>query len=82
MNELLANTSDTELDFAGSLVDGDMAAYYHWLNQQRLQGAEQSSFLVWWEGQSQAVVVAPTLPRGVRSDSPMDLHALVGLATA
>ncbi|QMV19002.1 hypothetical protein GOB94_10195 [Granulicella sp. 5B5] len=82
MNELLANTGNVnELDPAGSLVDGDMAAYYHWVNQQRLAGAEQSSFLVWWEGQSQAVVVAPTLPRGVSSDSPMDLHALVQLAT-
>jgi hypothetical protein len=82
MNELLANTgNENELDPAGSLVDGDMAAYYHWVNQQRLAGSEQSSFLVWWEGQSQAVVVAPTLPRGASSDSPMDLHALVRLAT-
>lgn len=81
MNELLANVGANELDPAGSLVDGDMAAYYHWLNQQRLPGAERSSFIAWWEGQSQAIVAAPTLPRGVQSASPMDLHALIGLAT-
>jgi hypothetical protein len=81
MNELLNNDSDNEVDPAGSLIDADMAAYYHWLNQQRLSGAEQSSFLVWWEGHTQAVVIAPTLPRGVQSDSPMDLQALLKLAT-
>ncbi len=82
MNELLADTgSSIELDPAGSLVDADMGAYYHWVNQQRLTGSEQSSFVVWWEGQREALVVAPTLPRGASSDSPMDLHALVNLAT-
>jgi hypothetical protein len=82
MNELLSNANENnELDPAGSLVDGDMAAYYHWVNQQRLQGADNSIFLVWWEGQSQALLVAPTLPRGVHSDSPMSLQAVVALAT-
>ena len=82
MSELLANSSvPGELDPAGSLVDADMAAYYHWVNQQRLHDADKSAFLVWWEGQIQAVVIAPTLPRGVRSDSSMDLKSLIALAT-
>ncbi|MGA7157506.1 MAG: hypothetical protein WBY53_11690 [Acidobacteriaceae bacterium] len=82
MNELLSNTgSRNELDPAGSLVDADMGAFYQWVNQQRLTGSEQSSFLVWWEEQREALVVAPTLPHGVTSDSPMDLGALVKLAT-
>jgi hypothetical protein len=82
MNELLANTGTSgELDPAGSLVDADMAAYYHWLNQQRLHGAAQSTFLAWWEGQSQAVVVSPTLPRGVSSASALTLTQLLNLAT-
>jgi hypothetical protein len=82
MNELLANTiSPGELDPAGSLVDANMAAYYHWVNQQRLHGAEQSSFLVWWEGQHQAVVIAPTLPRRVTSGSALTLKQLLSLAT-
>ena len=82
MNELL-NSADAhvELDPAGSLVDGDMAAWYHWLNQQRLSGADRSSFLVWFEGQQQALVVAPSLPRGVESDSTMDLKVLLSLAS-
>jgi hypothetical protein len=82
MNELLAN-KDThpELDPTGSLVDADMAAYYHWINQQRLPGFDQSSFLVWFEGHQQALVIAPTLPRGTQSNSPLDLKALLALAT-
>jgi hypothetical protein len=81
MNELLA-TTDThpELDPAGSLVDADMAAWYHWLNQQRLSGADRSVFLVWFEAQQQALVIAPSLPRGVQSDSVMDIKALLNLA--
>jgi hypothetical protein len=83
MNELLSSTSENpEVDLAGSLVDADMAAYYHWINQQRLPGSEQSSFLVWFEGHNQALVISPSLPRGVQSDSAMDLKALLSLATS
>ncbi len=82
MNELISETSsNSQLDPLGSLVDADMGSYYHWINQQRLAGAEQSSFLVWFEGHSQALVVAPSLPRGASSDSAMDLKALLSLAT-
>jgi hypothetical protein len=81
MNELLSDPhSEPELDYIGSLVDADMGAYYHWINQQRLPGAAQSSFLAWFEGHSQAVVVSPTLPRGVESNSSMDLGELLSLA--
>ncbi|WP_348267796.1 hypothetical protein P8936_00795 [Edaphobacter paludis] len=83
MNELLSSpNANPELDLAGSLVDADMAAYYQWINQQRLAGAEQSSFLVWFEGHSQALVISPSLPRGVQSDSAMDLKGLFSLATS
>ena len=65
MNELLTgDESKPLLDAEGSLIDGDMAAYYHWINQQRLSGADQSSFLVWFEGQRQALAIGPALPRG------------------
>ena len=81
MNELLASTHDpAELDPIGSLIDADMAAYYHWINQQRLPGDKESAFLVWFEGHNQALVVSPTLPRGTSSDSPLDLHELLKLA--
>jgi hypothetical protein len=83
MNELLSNaSSNAELDVAGSLVDADMGAYYHWINQQRLTGAKDSAFLVWFEGHNQALVVAPTMPRGAQSDSALDLAGLVRLATS
>ena len=83
MNELLKSAdAHIELDPAGSLVDADMAAWYHWLNQQRLSGADRSTFLVWFEGQQQALVVAPSLPRGIESDSAIDLKALLALASS
>ena len=83
MNELLSNAGgNPELDPIGSLVDGDMGAYYHWINQQRLQGYDQSTFLVWFEGHNQALVIAPTLPRGTQSSSSLDLGQLLALAVS
>ena len=82
MNELLATTAESaELDPIGSLIDADMGAYYNWLNQQRLPGANQSSFLVWFEGHNQALTIGPVTPRGTTSTSPIDLrHLLASLA--
>ena len=62
----------------GSLVDGDFAAYYNWLNQQRLVGAEQSSFLVWFEGHGQALAIGPSIARGTESRSAADLQQVLG----
>jgi hypothetical protein len=82
MNELLSsNGSKPEYDPVGSLVDADMAAYYQWINQQRLPQSEQSSFLVWFEGHNQALVISPSLPRGTESNSTLDLQGLLSLAT-
>jgi hypothetical protein len=81
MNELMAvSDSKPELDPTGSLIDADMGAYYHWINQQRLPGSEQSSFLVWFEGHSHALAIAPSLPQGTESTSPLDLGELLALA--
>ena len=78
MNELLtASTGGAELDPVGSLVDADIGAYYNWLNQQRLPGANQSSFLVWFEEHSQALAIGPTTPRGTVSTSSTDLRQLL-----
>jgi hypothetical protein len=79
MNEMLSVGTDSgaELDPLGSLVDADMGAYYNWLNQQRLTGAEQSSFLVWFEGHGEAVAIGPSMPRGAESTSPTDLQELI-----
>lgn len=81
MNELLSsNASSNELDYVGSLVDGDMGAYYNWINQQRLPGSESSSFVVWFEGHSQALAIGPGLSRGKVSNSVASLGDVLGWA--
>jgi hypothetical protein len=83
MNELLSSSQGkAELDLTGSLIDADMGAYYHWLNQQRLPGAEQSAFVVWFEGHNQALVIGPSIPRGTESTTAADLGELLSLATS
>ena len=78
MNELLSESGDRpELDPVGSLVDADMGAYYNWLNQQRLPGSEQSSFLAWFENHGEAVAIGPSMPRGTESTSVADLRELL-----
>lgn len=77
MNELLAGTQQKpELDPQGSLIDADMGAYYTWINQQRLPGADRSSFLVWFEDHNEAVAVGPSLARGTVDAKPTDLDDL------
>jgi len=81
MNELITVVSPRpEVDLVGSLLDADMGAYYNWLNQQRLPGAERASFLVWFEGHNQALVIGPAMPRGTESSSAADLGQLLGWA--
>jgi len=78
MNEMLSVAKETvELDPAGSLVDADLGAYYTWLNQQRLTGAGQSSFLAWFEGRNIAIATGPAVPRGTVSSSPADLRQIL-----
>jgi hypothetical protein len=78
MNELLAGSADAgDLDYAGSLVDADMGAYYNWINQQRLPGADQSSFLVWFENHAEAVGIGPAMSRGTQSNASMELGEVV-----
>jgi hypothetical protein len=78
MNEMLSGSGGApELDPAGSLVDADLGAYYNWLNQQRLPGAEQSSFLVWFENHGEAVAIGPSMPRGTESTTVVDLQGML-----
>jgi hypothetical protein len=82
LNELIAAArGNTELDPLGSLIDADMGAYYHWINQQRLPGSERSSFLAWFEGHKEAMAIGPSFPKGTESSSEIDLRELVSLAT-
>ena len=78
MNELLAeHQRPPDLDAQGSVIDGDMGAYYTWLNQQRLPGEEKSAFLAWFEDHGEAVAIAPGLGHGKQSDAPVELAELV-----
>lgn len=81
MYELLSNQGGpAELDPAGSLVDADMAAWYQWINLQRLSGHDQSVFVAWFEGHTQAIAIGPSLPHGAESKSPLTMDALLSLA--
>jgi len=78
MNELISGISQrVEVDVLGSLIDADMGSYYNWLNQQRLPGPEQSSFLVWFEDHNEALLIAPSLPRGTQSASSITMRQLL-----
>ena len=78
MRELLAGTqTQPELDPAGALIDADMNAYYTWINQQRLPGAEQAGFLVWFEGHKEAVAIGPGLKRGTEDSSAISLREIL-----
>src|SRR6266496_1487159 len=78
MTELLsANSNEPEMDAVGSLMDGDMGAYYNWLNQQRLPGAEKSCFLVWFEDHNSALAISPLMPHRTESNSEADLGKLL-----
>ena len=73
MNAMLApDAAVAQVDLAGSLVDADMGAYYTWVNLMRLTGAEQASFVVWFEGQSEALAIGPGMARGVASGTTCD----------
>jgi hypothetical protein len=78
MDELLSpQPEQPELDPLGSLIDADMGAYYNWLNQQRLPGAENAAFLAWFEGHNKAVVIGPTVPRATESANPINMKQLL-----
>jgi hypothetical protein len=78
MDELLSGVQHAaELDPHGSLVDADMGAYYTWLNQQRLSGAANSRFLVWFENGSEALVIAPGLKPASVNTSAIDISSLL-----
>jgi len=78
MNEMLASGGEhLELDPLGSLVDADMGAYYNWLNQQRLPGADRAAFVAWFEDHNSAVVIGPSVPRGTESNERLDMNKLL-----
>jgi hypothetical protein len=86
MNELLSGKdANPEPDPMGSLIDADMGAFLTWVDLQRLTGAKQASFLVWFEDHNEALAISPVLPQNTQSDSPIGMKGLLdqmGLKTA
>jgi len=79
MKDLLSQVPRIEeVDPLGSLVDADAGAYLTWINQQRLSGAETSSFLVWFEDHPEAVAIGPSFPKGTEYSKPISLERLLG----
>ncbi len=78
MNEMFA-ASATEMDFAGSAVDADFAAYYTWINLQRLPGKEKATFIAWSQHDGRAVAIGPGFPRGAESAGNISMEKLLGL---
>lgn len=64
-------------DQEGSLVDANMGAYYAWIEQARLAGAEQSRFLAWYEDHAVACAIAPTLPPGSVSTNKATMRQML-----
>ncbi|HEY2471579.1 MAG TPA: hypothetical protein VGI45_27580 [Terracidiphilus sp.] len=66
-----------EKDALGSLIDADMGAYYTWINQSRLAGADEGCFLAWFEDHNLAVGIGPSLARGTVSTSPVTMAKIL-----
>jgi hypothetical protein len=82
MNDLLSVSQDqAEMDPVGALIDADFGAYYNWLNQQRLPGADKASFLVWFEDHNEALAIGPGMPRGTESTSAASLKEVLSWIT-
>jgi hypothetical protein len=76
---LMGSRTTSDLDAEGALVDADMGAYYTWLNQMRLTGADRASFLIWFEDHAEALVVAPSVASGVESTQAIDVNQLLDM---
>ena len=81
LNELIAGGSaDPDPDPAGSAIDADMAAYYTWLELQKLPGAAGAVFLAWFQGSGEAFLSGPSVPANVLTKTRMTIGQLFDLA--
>ncbi|MFL6417649.1 MAG: hypothetical protein ACJ74Y_18505 [Bryobacteraceae bacterium] len=81
INDLvIRKVADADLDPAGSLVDADMAAYYTWLELQKLPGAERAVFLAWFPGRGEALACSPSMAANVISTSRIKIAKILQTA--
>lgn len=78
MNAMFSSAAPL-MDPEGSAVDADFAAYYTWINLQRLQGSETASFLAWSQHDQRAIAIGPGFPRGTESPAPIPITKLLNL---
>ena len=78
MDDLLSAKATPSIeDPEGSLVDADMGAFYTWLNLSRLSPPERLTFLAWFEEGTEAIVIAPGMPKNVVSTQVCDLRKIL-----
>jgi hypothetical protein len=78
MDELLSGKTNQNIpDPEGSLIDADMGAFYTWIDQQRLTGAAQASFIAWSQERNEAVAIGPGFPRGAVGQNPVTVQQLL-----
>ena len=73
-NEMIEGQRENEVDAEGSLRDAEMGAYYNLLDMDRISERGRHVFVLWLEGTSNAIIVAPHAPAGTRSDAPTTLQ--------
>lgn len=74
-DDLIRRAGEDTLDPDGALRDAEMGAYYNFLEMERITARGKGIFVLWIEGTTTAILVAPGAPVGARSDSPMGLRA-------
>lgn len=73
-NEMLREPEPSSLDPEGSLRDAEMAAYYTWIEMNRITAPGKGSYVVWLENTSRAVIIGNGAPAGTESSNPMNLE--------
>ena len=78
MNEMFSlATAEPAPDFPGSLVDADFAAYYTWINLNRLNNPQPARFVAWSEAHGQAIAICPDCPRGAEAPNRTTISELL-----
>jgi hypothetical protein len=81
LNDFLSGVpGKEEPDTRGSLIDGDLAAYYTWLELQKLPHGKAPVFLGWFAGHKEALLTGPGVPRNVSTNNPLKISELLGIA--
>ena len=83
MNTMVQSSSgEAELDPNGSLIDADMAAYYTWLEMARQPAGANGVLVAWAAERREAVILGPSVTRGVTMSSPTTVRGLLQMALA